>query len=266
MVEHQQSTPALHFLFHYKQKHIISSSIRNMACHQRSASLPSIAHSSESKVEAELQGLESCISSPSATIDTMCCGYARLGDIYKCMEEIMGLPSNQVGLSFPQNKKMVEEELERSLLLIDLCNSMQENLAELKMSTQELQLVLKRGDDAAVQLKVESFIRLAKQAQKPFKNMTSSKASGEDCRLVRLLAEAREMSVCLLESTSQLLPKQFATTKGSKWSLIQKRKVVCDEEQLQVLERSMGDLANGVELLFRRLIQSRVLLLNILSS
>ncbi|KAI4997357.1 hypothetical protein ZWY2020_052699 [Hordeum vulgare] len=85
------------------------------------------------------------------------------------------------------------------------------------MSTQELLLVLKRGDDAAVQLKAESFIRLAKQAQKPFKKIASSKAIAEDCRLVRLLAEAREISVSLLESTSQLLPKQFATTKGSKW-------------------------------------------------
>ncbi|XP_044980703.1 uncharacterized protein LOC123448012 [Hordeum vulgare subsp. vulgare] len=215
-----------------------------MACHQRSASLP---YSSESKVEEELQGLNSCICSPSATIDTMCGGYAMLGDIYKCIEEIMGLPSNQISLSFPQNKKMVEEELERSLVLIDLCNSMQENLAELKMSTQELQLVLKRGDDESVQLKVESFIRLAKQAQKPFKKIASSKASGEDCRLVRLLAEAREMSVSLLESTSQLLPKQFTTTKGSKWSLVQKRKTVCEEKQLQTLERSMGDLENGAD-------------------
>ncbi|XBH83998.1 hypothetical protein VPH35_072279 [Triticum aestivum] len=196
----------------------------------------------------------------------MCGGYARLGDIYKSIEEIMDLPSNQVGLSFPQNKKMVEEELERSLVLIDLCNSMQENLAGLKMSTQELELVLKRGDDAAVQLKVESFIRLAKQAQKPFKKITSSKAVAEDCRMVRVLAEAREMSVSLLESTSHLLLKQFTTTKGSKWSLVQKRKVVFEEEQLQVLEQSMGDLENGAELLFRRLIQSRISLLNILSS
>uniref|UniRef100_A0ACD5WA01 Uncharacterized protein n=1 Tax=Avena sativa TaxID=4498 RepID=A0ACD5WA01_AVESA len=237
-----------------------------MACHQRSASLPSIPHSTESKVEAELQGLQTCISSPSVTIDTMCDGLRRLGDIYNCIEEIMRLPSNQAGLSLPQNKKMVEEELERSLVLIDLCNSMQENLAHLKMSTQELQLVLKRGDDAAVQLKAESFVRLAKQAQKPFKKITSSKATAEDCRLVRLLAETREMSVTLLESTSLLLPKQFATTKGSKWSLVQKRKVVCEEEQLQVLERSMGELEIGAEFLFRRLIQSRVSLLNILSS
>ncbi|PNT64150.1 uncharacterized protein LOC100822681 isoform X1 [Brachypodium distachyon] len=243
--------------------------LEEMACHQRTASLPSKPHSTEAKVEEELQGLRVSISSPSATIGTMRDGLARLGDIYNCIGEIMSLPSSQVGLSLPQNKKMVEEELGRSLVLIDLCNSMQESLAGLKMSTQELQLVLKRGDAAVVQLKIESFIRLAKQAQKPFKK-TISRTTSEGCRLVLLLTEAREVAICLLESTSQMLPKQFASSKGSKWSLVSKRiqktKVVCKEEQLQALEQSMGGLENSAELLFRRLIQSRVSLLNILSS
>ncbi|XBH55132.1 hypothetical protein VPH35_077276 [Triticum aestivum] len=142
-----------------------------MACHQRSASLPSIPHSTESKVEVELQGLQTRISTPSATIDTMCGGMRRLGDIYSSIEEIMSLPSNQIGLSLPlffEKGKMVEEELDRSLVLVDLCNAMQESLAELKASIQDLQLALKRGDAAAVQIKIKSFIRLAKKAQKPF--------------------------------------------------------------------------------------------------
>ncbi|KAL5203560.1 hypothetical protein ABZP36_008431 [Zizania latifolia] len=63
-------------------------------------------------------------------------------------------------------------------VLIDLCNAMQENFAELKMSILELQLVLKRGDDAAVQLKFESFIRAVRKAQKPVIK-TSSKANAE---------------------------------------------------------------------------------------
>jgi hypothetical protein len=253
-----------------RKENIISSSTRNMACHQRSASLPSISHPTESRVEAELQGLQACISSPSTTIDMMCDGLRRLGDIYGCIEEIMSLPSNQVGLSLPLQRKMVEEELERSLVLVDLCNAMQENLAELKMSIQGLQLALKRGDDAAVQLKIEAFIRLAKKAQRPFKKITSSKDIAQDCRTVRLLAEAREMAVSLLEIASRLLPKHIAVSNGSRWSLVskrfQKRRVVCEQVQLQMLERSMADLENGVEPLFRRLIQSRVSLLNILSS
>jgi hypothetical protein len=147
---------------------------------------------------------------------------------------------------------------------------MQESLAELKMSIQELQLALKRGDDAAVQLKIESLIRLAKKAQKPFKRITSSKATAEDCRTVRLLAEAREMAISLLESASRVLTKRITVTNGSRWSLVSKRlqksRVVCEEAQLQALERGVADLENSVEPLFRRLIQSRVLLLNILSS
>ncbi|KAF7043551.1 hypothetical protein CFC21_052886 [Triticum aestivum] len=241
-----------------------------MACHQRSASLPSIPHSTESKVEVELQGLQTRISMPSATIDTMCGGLSRLGDIYSSIEEIMSLPSNQIGLSLPLQRKMVEEELDRSLVLVDLCNAMQESLAELKMSIQDLRLALKRGDGVAVQLKIESFVRLAKKAQKPFKKITSGKATAEGCGAVRLLAEARDMAVSLLESAPRLLLKQIGVANGSRWSLVsqkfQKKRVVCEAAQLQALERSVADLENGVESLFRRLIPSRVSLLNILSS
>ncbi|KAF8753095.1 hypothetical protein HU200_011749 [Digitaria exilis] len=195
-----------------------------MACHQRSASVPSSPCSSETSVEEQLQNLKATISSPSVTIETIVDGLNKIVSIYNCIDELTCLPSNQ-----RQQRKAVEEELERSLALLDLCNAMQENYGELKVSVQEMQMVLKRGD--------------AKKAQKQFKKINSKAASDiEGCRVVMLLAEAREIAVSMLESTSHLLAKKIAA-----------------------LELDIVDLEKGVETLFRTLIQSRVSLLNTLT-
>ncbi|CAM0874567.1 unnamed protein product [Alopecurus aequalis] len=240
-----------------------------MSGHLRSTSLPSRPHSSEIKVEEELHSLKACLSRQPATIVTLCDGLRKLAYVYNCVEEILRLPRNQVGVCSPQQKKIVEKELEQSLVLLDICNAMQENFAELKMSIQELQLVRKRGDHATVNLKIESFFRSAKNMRKHFKKY-NNKATSEGHTLVRLLAEAREMAMSLFESASYLLPKQITTSNSSKWCILskrfQKRKFVHEEDELQALECRIGDLENGAGFLFRRMIQTRVSLLNILSS
>ncbi|KAI4962744.1 hypothetical protein ZWY2020_025843 [Hordeum vulgare] len=87
------------------------------------------------------------------TIDTTCEGLRKLEDIYSCIEEMMCTSSNQVSLCKTLQRAAVEAELGRSLVVLDLCNTMQETLMELKMTVQELLLVLKRGEDATRQAK-----------------------------------------------------------------------------------------------------------------
>ena len=179
----------------------------------------------------------------------------------------MCLPSNQVCSS--QQRKLLDGEMECSLQLLDLCNAMQVDFAELKAIVQDLQVSLRKGDDAAVQAKIQAYFRLVKKAKKHFKKAAKKVSSDkEDCRILRLLSEAREISTSLLESTVQILAKQIAMPKPSiVLKAFQKRtSVVCKEEQLQVLECNIKDLEDGAGLLFRRLIQSRVTLLNTLSS
>ncbi|KQJ99301.1 uncharacterized protein LOC112271508 [Brachypodium distachyon] len=237
-----------------------------MAFALRSISLPSRHHSSEEAVQEDLCILETSISS-SITIETMCDGLRRLGDIYGAVEEIIQLPSNQVCSS--QQRKMLDGEMECSLQLLDLCNTMQEIFVELKAIIQELQVALRKGDDATVRAMIHSYTRLVKKAGKHCKktnrNVTSDKM---DCRVARLLTKAREMAVSLLESTVHLLSKQIEMPQQSLVSkAFQKKKlIVCKEEQLQELECSIGDLVSGAGHLFRRLVQSRVSLLNILGS
>ncbi|KAM3335857.1 hypothetical protein ACQJBY_030033 [Aegilops geniculata] len=233
-----------------------------MAFHLRSISLPSRPHISETEVKQELHSLEASISS-SNSISTMCDGLRSLANIYDALEEIICLPSNQVCSS--QQRNILDGEIEGSLELLDLCSAMQEIFVEMKAIIQELQVALRKGDDAASQAKIQSYTCLAKKAKKHLRKTT--KKAPAACRIVMLLAKAREISVSLLESTLHLLSKQIEMPKQSLVSkAFHKKAAVCKEEQLLGLECSIGDLESGVGHLFRKLVQSRVSLLNILSS
>ncbi|KAL6858700.1 hypothetical protein ACP4OV_017702 [Aristida adscensionis] len=153
-----------------------------MACHQRSMSVPSSPRSNDSNIEDQLQSLKATISSTSVSMEVVCNGLLKLGGIYSHINELTGLPRNQ-----SQQRKAVEEELERSLILLDLCNSMQQSFMELKEIIQDMQLALKKGDGVALQTKFQSYARLAKQAQKQIKKINTKVASdSEGCRVVKL--------------------------------------------------------------------------------
>ncbi|KAJ1269574.1 hypothetical protein BS78_07G222400 [Paspalum vaginatum] len=236
-----------------------------MASHLRPSSLPSSPRSNKTRVDQQLDKLKTIISSPLATIDTLCNGFRMLVSIYNSIEEMMCAPSNHESLCQTLQRKTVEGELGQSPVLLDLCNAMQESFIELKMIVQELLLGLKRGDDAAAHVK--AYIQLTKKAHKQFKVCKTITSDEKDCRVVKVLAEARLITTLLLKSTSWFLSKQFQTPKRSIISkTFQKGKVVCEADQLQVLECSIRNLESGVELLYRRLILCRVSLLNTLSS
>lgn len=139
-----------------------------------------------------------------------------VGNLYSVIEEIMCTPSNHANLCQTLERKAVEEELGLSLFLLDLYTAMQESFIELKMIVQELLLALKRGDDAAVQVKAYIYIQITKKVHKQFKKLCKKTPSDEkDCREIKLLAEARLITTSVLKYTLRLLSKRIEMPKRS---------------------------------------------------
>ncbi|KAI4973326.1 hypothetical protein ZWY2020_029034 [Hordeum vulgare] len=105
----------------------------------------------------------------------------------------------------------------------------------LKTSSQEIKL--------ALGAKIQSFIRLTRRRPKLWNkiNKKSPSADKEDCRVVKLLAGAREVVASMLWSSTRLaVMKQIAMPSYNKWYLVSnkshKKSLPCNKEQLLKLE------------------------------
>lgn len=217
--------------------------------HLRSISMPSRSHPLALQVEEELHKLRICAASSSLTGQMICSGLRGLGNLYNCIKELLHLPHNQQVLSQFPHKKWVEEQLDGSLGLLDLCDTLRDNLVTMKEHVRHLQLALRRRGDAAIQSKVHAYIRAVKKARKDMNNClkaskqmdnryASPSAFDRDSDLwmmVQVLTEAKQITMSLLRTVLSNLFMQRSKPKSSRWSFVSKalhkKKVACVEHQ-----------------------------------
>ncbi|KAG9443160.1 hypothetical protein H6P81_019014 [Aristolochia fimbriata] len=207
--------------------------------HVRSISLPTRSHPLASTIEEELQKLRSSeaftetTGVPSAAaISSGLCG---LGEVYDSVAALLLLPQTQQALAQNRNEKWVEELLDGSVKLVDMCDASRNVLLHMKEDAKELHSALRRrkGDQESMECKIAHYLssrkKLKKQINKhlaTLKKMEGNTAcpplSDQDPHLqmaARFLQEVKSITASIFLSILSFIS---SSPKSGKWNLISK--------------------------------------------
>jgi hypothetical protein len=187
--------------------------------------------------------------------------------------------------------EQVEDELRASVVLLDACAAARDALGGMRARACDVEAAVRRGDGAAVGCAARAYARLARKACADVARLRRQQAADGG----HSLQEARRLAVAVLDRVVvavATLPGQRPPATG--WSTCVARtfrkraRVACEEaygttatlsskdlhdgeallraqRELRALGDTIQHLEDGLEVLFRRLVQCRVFLLNMRS-
>ncbi|KAM6541122.1 hypothetical protein CsatB_005569 [Cannabis sativa] len=272
--------------------------------HIRSNSLPSESHPVIEECNDHLHRLgASYATSSSSSIAHQLNG---LEDLHICVEKLLQLPLTQQAFSQSRQEKWVDELVDGSLRLLDICSAAKDAVLHTKECARDIQSTMRRKVSLESEIEkysasrkvVKKAIQKALKCLKGAESKSSASPSTKDDEITALVIVLREVEAVTLASFESLLsfisgPKTQSKLGG--WSLVSKimqsKRVGCDEDvvnefakvdavllshetnkadqamlELKNLEMCVQDFEQILESLFRHLIKTRVCLLNFLNN
>ncbi|XVF00788.1 hypothetical protein REPUB_Repub04eG0031700 [Reevesia pubescens] len=222
--------------------------------HARSNSLPSRQHPITSQIDENLNRLSNSQSaSTSSSIGHKLKG---VQDLHDYVDMLLQLPLTQQALAQEQQWKWVEELLDGSLLILDVCSTAKDALLQTKECTIEIQSILRRrrgleGLANEVRKYLTSRKAVKKAICKAFKNLkhmqtklSTSSFNKDGEAVISILREVEAVTISVLESTLTFISVPEPESKSSRWSLVSKlmhqKRVICEEE-----EQKTNEIANA---------------------
>ncbi|XP_038888978.1 uncharacterized protein LOC120078742 [Benincasa hispida] len=215
--------------------------------HVRSKSEPSNPHPIISQVDEQLRRLRDS----EATSSSLCHRLGALQDLYDCVDKLLGLPNSQQALAQGTDKEVLDDLLEGSLMLLDLCDTAKNGLLQTRECTHELESILrrKRGEICTSSSLQKSRKMIKKTIHKALKGM-----EGEHFRKVygslTIVNLIKEVEATTYDSMASLLSFIAGPKLPSKWScwssvsnFVQPRRVACISEETDVSVVERLDLA-----------------------
>ncbi|KAL2936663.1 CTP synthase [Bienertia sinuspersici] len=256
--------------------------------HTRSFSFPAKSHPVVDQLSEQLNRLRS---SQSASTSSTTSKLNDLKDLYKSVDEFLHLPQNQKIVS-------VEEVIDGSLRLLDICSTSQDVLVQSKKQIQDLQSVLRRrcNSDLNISNDFALYLQSRKSAKKTIKkslkNIKEAVGKANESNVIdSMLKDVQAITADVFKSLltyisgSQKSSWSFSKLVGQKTekqtpasiskfedvdatieSICQKKKSNIDMSEIVQLESEVQEIDEVVECLFRHLVKTRVTLLNVLSN
>ncbi|QCD88565.1 uncharacterized protein LOC114169086 [Vigna unguiculata] len=282
--------------------------------HARSNSLPSRPHPLILQCNEHLERLKAS-NETSSSSSTLSHKLGLLQDLHECVEKLFQLPLTQEALHRESEENWVEELLNGSLRLLDVCTTAKDSLLHTKECIRELQSIMRRRKGGEVELRseIKKFLTSRKVVKRAIsKALANLKGATRKCSMAPANKDNQTVAlVSLMENVEMVTLSAFQTllhlisgsaqSKSSSWILVSKimqtKKVGCSrlederefaqldaalqscmfsqtgksenmsrlQNQLEKVESVVQDLEEGFEFLFRRLIKTRVSLLNTLN-
>ncbi|CAK9316051.1 unnamed protein product [Citrullus colocynthis] len=211
--------------------------------HVRSKSEPPNPHPIVSQVDEQLRRLRDS----EATSSSLCHRLGALQDLYDCVDKLLVLPNSRQALAQGNDKEVLDDLLEGSLMLLDLCDTAKNGLLQTRECAHELESIMRRrrGEICTSSSLQKSRKMIKKTIHKDLKGMEGEhfhKVHGS-LIIVNLIKEVEAITYHSMESLLSFIAGPKLPSKWSCWSsvskLVQPKRVACisEETDISVVER-----------------------------
>ncbi|OAY33760.1 uncharacterized protein LOC110629764 [Manihot esculenta] len=226
------------------------------SCHIRSISLPSRSHPLTVNIEEQLCKLNA---SQSSSIEHKLSG---LKNLFKSVDDILELSLAQRTISSERQSHSVENAINGSLELLDICDTTRDLFSQMKECLQELELSLRRrkGGDSSFTSEVDAHMvsrkKLNKAISKCLRNLKKKERNFTAATLdnnsnlenmISLLSTVQEISLVMFESILSFVSQPKVKSLPSSWlvipKLLQSKRISCEVEiELNAVEKIDAEL------------------------
>ncbi|KAK7253009.1 hypothetical protein RIF29_37374 [Crotalaria pallida] len=230
-------------------------------CPVRSNSFPSASHPTTVGVEQELRNLKTW--EATSTSESVSNGLSFLQDLYICLDDLLNLASTQKLISQHKGEKCVEELLEGSVRLLDICGITRDTISQIKENVQALHSALRRRKgDSNIERSVAEYNLFIKKVKKNAKKLITSLKQIDSkfgvspllnqdqdlTALIRVLREAIAMNMSVFQSLLSFLVIPSSKSKVTMMvaKLVKKGVQSCEENsnELQCVDAALSTLLN----------------------